>query len=111
MFVHFTADRAALRLLFDFSVMASLLKSSVLESSILQLGAGTVWSSELSARFQAVSFDTHGDLQSCLENRAQADYRINERFPCFVHGDWNPMPVESSVFGPLLCYKNAAPYA
>ena len=37
----FTAGIAAPRLLFDFSVMASLLKSDILELPILDFGAGT----------------------------------------------------------------------
>ena len=46
----FTAGRAASRLLFDFSVMSSLLKPSVLEVPILDFGAGTGWVSEFCAR-------------------------------------------------------------
>jgi SAM-dependent methyltransferase len=102
----FSAGRAAPRLLFDFSVMASLLKPDVLELPILDFGAGTGWVSELFVRmgYQTVAFDIHGNLQSCLENRAQADCRINEHLLSFAHGDGHAMPFESSVFGHLLCY-------
>lgn len=102
----FTAGRAAPRLLFDFSVMASLLKPSVLDAPILDFGAGTAWVSELCARmgFHAVAFDIHGDLQACLENRAQADCRIDEGLLSFAHGDGHAMPFEADVFGHLLCY-------
>lgn len=102
----FTAGRAAPRLLFDFSVMASLLNPSVLESPILDFGAGTGWVSEFCARmgFQTVAFDIHGDLCACLENRVQLDCRIDERLLSFAHGDGHAMPFESGVFGHLLCY-------
>ena len=102
----FTAGRATPRLLFDFSVMASLLKPDILESPILDFGAGTGWVSEFCARmgFQSVAFDIHGDLQACLENRAQADCRINESLLNFAHGDGHAMPFESGAFGHLLCY-------
>jgi SAM-dependent methyltransferase len=102
----FTAGRAAPRLLFDFSVMASLLESPILEWPILDFGAGTGWISEFCARmgYQTVAFDIHGDLQACLENRAQADCRIDQRLLSFAHGDGHAMPFESGVFGHLLCY-------
>ena len=102
----FTAGRAAPRLLFDFSVMASLLKPSVLDWPILDFGAGTGWISEFCARigFQSVAFDIHGDLQACLENRAQADCRIDRHLLGFAHGDGHAMPFDPGVFGHLLCY-------
>ena len=102
----FSADRAAPRLLFDFAMMASLLKSSALEWPILDFGAGSGWVSEFCARMglQTVAFDIHGDLQACLENRAQADCRIDWRLLSFAHGDGHAMPFESGVFGHLLCY-------
>lgn len=102
----FTAGREASRLLFDFAVMASLLKPSALESPILDFGAGTGWVSEFCARmgFKTVAFDIHGNLQECLENRARADSRIDERLLSFAHGDGHAMPLESGIFGHLLCY-------
>ncbi len=102
----FTADRMAPRLLFDFSVMASLLKPSLLELPILDFAAGSGWVSEFVVRmgFQAVAFDIHGDLQACLENRAKADSRIDEQLLSFSHGDGHAMPFNSEVFGHLLCY-------
>lgn len=102
----FTAGRATSRLLFDFSVMMSLLKLSALKWPILDFGAGTGWISEFCARmgFQVVAFDIHGDLKSCLEKRAQADFRINENFLSFAHGDGHNMPFDTNVFGHLLCY-------
>jgi SAM-dependent methyltransferase len=102
----FTAGRATPRLLFDFSVMASLLKPDVLESPILDFGAGTGWVSELFAPmgYLTVAFEIHGDLQACLENRAQADCRINEHLLSFAHGDGHAMPFEPGVFVHLPCY-------
>ncbi len=102
----FTAGRAESRLLFDFSVMSSLLKPSVLEVPILDFGAGTGWVSEFCARmgFQVVAFDIHGNLRTCLENRAQADCRIDECLLSFAHGYGHAMPFEPGTFGHLLCY-------
>jgi SAM-dependent methyltransferase len=102
----FTTGRAASRLLFDFSVMASLLKPSALELPILDFGAGTGWVSEFCARmgFHTVAFDIHGDLRECLESRVQADCRINECLLNFAQGDGHSMPFEAGVFGHLLCY-------
>lgn len=102
----FTAGRAAPRLLFDFSVIAALLKPSSLSSPILDFGAGTGWVSELCARmgFQTISFDIHGDLQRCLADRVLADTRINESLLGFAHGDGHNMPFEADAFGHVLCY-------
>lgn len=102
----FTAGRAAPRLLFDFGVMASLMKPSVLDQPVLDFGAGTGWVSEFCARMglQTVAFDIHGDLQACLESRAQADSRIDPGLLGFSHGDGHAMPYEPSAFGHLLCY-------
>ena len=102
----FTAGRAAPRLLFDFGVMASLMKPSVLNQSVLDFGAGTGWVSEFCARMgmQTVAFDIHVDLEACLESRAKADRRIDPGLLGFSHGDGHAMPFESGVFGHLLCY-------
>lgn len=54
--------------------------------------------------FQTVAFDIHGDLQACLEKRAQADCRIDSLLLSFAHGDGHAMPFEPGVFGHLLCY-------
>jgi SAM-dependent methyltransferase len=102
----FTAGRAAPRLLFDFGVMASLMKPSVLDEPVLDFGAGTGWVSEFCARMglQSVSFDIHGNLDACLESRAQADRRIDLGLLGFAHGDGHAMPFEPGAFGHLLCY-------
>jgi SAM-dependent methyltransferase len=102
----FTAGRAAPRLLFDFGVMASLLKPSVLDQPVLDFGAGTGWVSEFVARMglQTVAFDIPGDLQACLEGRAKADNRIDPGLMSFAHGDGHAMPFEPGAFGHLLCY-------
>jgi len=102
----FASGRAAPRLLFDFAVMASLFKLSVTNLPFLDFGAGTAWVSEFCCRmgYQVVSFDISGDLQVCLEERVQADYRINESLLSFAHGDGHAMPFDPSVFGHLLCY-------
>lgn len=102
----FTAGRSVPRLLFDFSVMASLLKPSALEHPTLDFGSGTGWVSEFCARMglQTVAFDIHGNLQACLDSRAQADCRIDKCLLSFAHGDGHAMPFESDVFGHFLCY-------
>ena len=102
----FTADRSAPRLLFDFGVMASLMKPTVLDQPVLDFGSGTGWVSEFSARMglQTVAFDIHGDLQACLEGRAKADSRIDPGLLSFSHGDGHAMPFEPGTFGHLLCY-------
>jgi SAM-dependent methyltransferase len=53
---------------------------------------------------QTVAFDIHGDLQACLECRAQADCRIDPNLLSFACGDGHAMPFESDTFGHLLCY-------
>lgn len=102
----FTAGRSAPRLLFDFGVMASLMKPSVLDQPVLDFGSGTGWVSEFGARMglQTVAFDIHGDLQACLESRAKADNRIDSGLMSFAHGDGHAMPFEPGAFGHLLCY-------
>ena len=102
----FSSGRAAPRLLFDFAVMASLLKPSVLKKPVLDFGAGTGWISEFCCRMglQVVSFDMHEDLQACLENRVLVDRRVDGRLLSFAHGDGHCMPFESGVFGHVLCY-------
>jgi SAM-dependent methyltransferase len=102
----FTSGRAAPRLLFDFGVMASLMKPSVLDQPVLDFGSGTGWVSEFGARMglQMVAFDIHGDLQACLEGRAKADNRIDPTLMSFAHGDGHAMPFEPGAFGHLLCY-------
>lgn len=102
----FTAGRSASRLLFDFSVMASLLNPANFEYPILDFGAGSGWISEFCVwmGLQTLAFDIHGDLQACLDYRAQADSRIDQSLLSFEHGDGHAMPFESGVFGHLLCY-------
>ena len=51
-----------------------------------------------------MAFDIHGNLRTCLENRAQADCRIDECLLSFAHGDGHAMPFEPGTFGHLLCY-------
>ena len=102
----FTAGRAAPRLLFDFGVMASLMKPLVLDQPVLDFGSGTGWVSEFVARMglQTVAFDIHGDLKACLESRAKADNRIDPGLMSFANGDGHAMPFEPGAFGHLLCY-------
>lgn len=102
----FTAGRSTPRLLFDFAVMASLMKPLVLDQPVLDFGSGTGWVSEFVARMglQIVAFDIHGDLRACLEGRAKADNRIDPDLMSFAHGDGHAMPFEPGVFGHLLCY-------
>lgn len=102
----FTAGRSASRLLFDFSVMVSLLNPANFDYPILDFGAGTGWISEFCARMglQTLAFDIHGDLQACLEYRVRADCRIDQSLLSFEHGDGHAMPFENNVFGHLLCY-------
>jgi SAM-dependent methyltransferase len=102
----FTAGRSAARLLFNFGVLASLMKPSMLERPVLDFGAGTGWVSEFCVRMgmHTVAFDIHGDLKQCLENRAKADSRVDPALLSFAHGDGHAMPFESEAFGHLLCY-------
>ena len=102
----FCAGRETSRLLFDFGVMTSLLKQSLLDQPVLDFGAGSGWISEFCCRMemQTVAFDIHGDLNACLENRVNADKRINPDILSYTHGDGHVMPFESDVFGHLLCY-------
>ncbi|CAG4887771.1 class I SAM-dependent methyltransferase [Paraburkholderia saeva] len=102
----FTAGRSTPRLLFDFSIMVASLNQSVLDYPVLDFGAGTGWVSEFCARMglKTVSFDIHGDLKACLENRTRADRRINSGLLSFVEGDGHSMPFESNKFGHILCY-------
>lgn len=102
----FAVGRATPRLLFDFGVMASLMKPALLDQLVLDFGAGTGWVSEFCARMglQTVAFDIHGNLQSCLENRALADTRVNPALLSFAQGDGHAMPFEAGEFGHFLCY-------
>lgn len=102
----FASGRAASRLLFDFSVMSSLMDSSLLSWPILDFGSGTGWVSEFCARMglQTVAFDIHGNLKKCLEARVNADVRIDPSLLSFAHGDGHCMPFDPNTFGHLLCY-------
>lgn len=102
----FKTGRSAARLLYDYSVMMSLLNGRYLEYPMLDFGAGTGWISEFCAKMgcQVVSFDIHGDLQTCLENRVLSDVRIDASLVSFAHGDGHAMPFDNNVFGHLLCY-------
>lgn len=102
----FTAGRASSRLLFDFAVMASLFKDSILDFPFLDFGAGTGWISEFCVRMgmKTISFDIHGDLESCLLNRANSDLRIDRSNMGYAHGDGHSMPFSNATFGHLLCY-------
>lgn len=102
----FCAPRSAPRLLFDLGLMLSLLNPQNLDDPVLDFGAGSGWISELCARMglRVVAFDIHGDLQDCLEKRAQADRRIDSRLIRFAHGDGHAMPLESGTFGHVLCF-------
>ncbi len=102
----FSSGRAASRLIFDFSVMVALLKSSVLDAPILDFGAGSGWISEFIVRMglRATAFDIHSNLEECLKRRAQADDRIEENLLSFAHGDGHAMPFEKNFFGHLLCF-------
>jgi SAM-dependent methyltransferase len=102
----FTAGRAASRLIFDFGAMASLMNYSMLIYPVLDFGAGTGWVSEFCARMglQSVAFDIHENLQTCLQDRANADCRIDSSLLSFAQGDGHNMPFDENVFGHLLCY-------
>lgn len=102
----FRSGRETPRLLYDFSVMASLMKPRLLGEPVLDFGAGSGWVSEFCARMglRSVAFDIHGDLRSCLQGRIEADHRINDDLLGFAHGDGHAMPFDSAVFGHFLCY-------
>jgi len=100
------AGRSSGRLVFDFGVMASLLKPEVSGSPVLDFGAGTGWVSEFCVRMgmQVVAFDLDKGLKTCLEGRANADLRIDPSLLCFANGDGHHMPFAPDTFGHLLCY-------
>jgi SAM-dependent methyltransferase len=100
------AGRSAGRLVFDFGVMASLLKPDASGFPVLDFGAGTGWISEFCARMgmQVVAFDIDTNLQGCLESRASADARIDPGLLGFANGDGHQMPFGAETFGHLLCY-------
>lgn len=102
----FTAGRDTSRLFFDFSVMISLLKETILLDPVLDFGAGTGWITEFCVRMglQTVALDIHNNLKDCLENRGNADIRINTNLISFAQGDGHNMPFDSDTFGHLLCY-------
>lgn len=102
----FNVGRNTPRLLFDFSVMTALLKTGELCEPILDFGSGTGWITEFCARmgYKTVAFDIHNNLQACLENRVDADNRINGNLINFSQGDGHNMPFEDNLFGSLLCY-------
>jgi SAM-dependent methyltransferase len=103
----FSAGRAAARLIFDFGVLASLMKPSMLEQPVLDFGAGTGWVSEFCSRMglQVVAFDINEELlKPSLENRAKADSRITKELIRYASGDGHAMPFEPESFGHLLCY-------
>ena len=71
----FNAGCATPRLLFDFGVMASLIKPTARDYPVLDFGAGIGWVTEFCARMglQAVAFDIHNDLMACLESGVEAN--------------------------------------
>ena len=100
----FTAGRAASRLLFDFSIMAALIKQSEIDKPILDFGAGTGWISEFCVRMglKTVAFDICEDLRTCLGNRVKVDRRIDQKLLECEQGDGHAMPFEHGSFGNLL---------
>lgn len=102
----FLVGRDVGRLLFDFGVMVSLMKRTMLDQPVLDFGAGSGWISEYCARLgiDTVAFDIHKDLEACLQNRVACDRRIDASLLGYAQGDGHAMPFESSVFGHILCY-------
>ena len=94
--------------MFDFGAMTSLLNYQLLEKPLLDFGAGTGWLSELFVRMgiPTVSFDIHNDLESCIQNRLDADSRLDAKIWKFQQGDGHDMPFQSSTFGNLCCYDS-----
>lgn len=104
----FGAPRNASRLLFDFGAMTSLLNYQLLHLPLLDFGAGTCWLSELFVRMSipTVSFDIHKDLEGCIQNRLDADLRLNGALWKYQQGDGHFMPFEKNTFGNLCCYDS-----
>ena len=104
----FGVVRNASRLMFDFGAMTSLLNYQLLEKPLLDFGAGTGWLSELFVRMgiPTVSFDIHNDLESCIQNRLDADRRLDSKIWKFQQGDGHQMPFQSNTFGNLCCYDS-----
>jgi SAM-dependent methyltransferase len=104
----FGVARNAARLMFDFGVMASLLNYELLDMPLLDFGAGTGWLSELFVRMDisTISFDIHNDLEACISNRKNADYRIDKEIWTHVQGDGHSMPFQNDQFGHICIYDS-----
>ncbi len=104
----FGAVRNASRLMFDFGAMTSLLNHQLLHLPLLDFGAGTGWLSELFVRMSipTVSFDIHNDLEGCIQNRLNADNRLNPLLWKHKQGDGHSMPFKNAYFGHLCCYDS-----
>jgi SAM-dependent methyltransferase len=104
----FGAPRNASRLMFDFGAMTSLLSYQLLHLPLLDFGAGTCWLSELFVRMAipTVSFDIHNDLKGCIQNRLDADTRLDGALWKYQQGDGHFMPFDSNTFGNLCCYDS-----
>jgi SAM-dependent methyltransferase len=104
----FGTVRNASRLMFDFGAMTSLLNYELLQLPLLDFGAGTGWLSELFVRMSipTVSFDIHNDLEGCIQNRVDADIRLDVNLWKYQQGDGHSMPFKSNSFGNLCCYDS-----
>lgn len=104
----FGAPRNVARLMFDFGAMTSLLNFELLNLPLLDFGAGSCWLSELYVRMAipVVSFDIHKDLEKCIQNRLNADIRLNGNLWIYEQGDGHFMPFNTVTFGNLCCYDS-----
>src|SRR6267142_2772686 len=102
----FSNGRQTGRLLFDLGTMISLLNPTLLDSVILDFGAGSCWITESIARMgqKVTAFDIHPDLKGCIQGRADADARLDRSLIQYATGDGHKMPFADASFGHLLCY-------
>ncbi len=102
----FGVDRPAARLLFDFAVMAACINPLLAEQAFLDFGAGSGWMTELLARMgrRVAAFDLHGNLESCLQHRVDADLRTRPELISWRQGDGHAMPFADRSFGHIFCY-------
>ncbi len=100
----FRAERAAPRMLFDFSAMAACMSAS--RAPVLDFGAGSGWISELVARmgYDVVAYDIHEDIERCVQLRLDADRRLARNAITAVRGSGLRLPFANRHFGHVLCF-------
>lgn len=102
----FINGRETGRLLYDLGAMISLFNPALLDSKILDFGAGSCWITESIAKMghKITAFDIHPNLKGCIDGRANADARLDQSLIDHAIGDGHEMPFANATFGHLLCY-------